>query len=247
MLNMGGPESKEQVPDYMKNMFLDRDLIRLPFLQNFLGPKIAMRRINEIWEKYEEIGSYSPTNYWVPKQGKLLEKKLDQLSPETAPHKCLASYRYIEPSSPSVIADLEDCEHPPENVIIFSQYPQYACCTAGSSLKHVAQSMQQLQRDNLDAELDYTRYSVIDGFHDHPLFVDTWVESIKKKIDEAEEKGFGRDDIEIVFSAHGMPVKNIERGDQYEKEIKNSINLVMKELVSRHGAYSELILYPLLA
>lgn len=138
-----------------------------------------------------------------------------------------------------LIADLEDAEEGeiPENVILFSQYPQYACCTTGSSLKHVAASLQELQRDNLDVQIDMSRYSVIDGFHDHPLFIDTWVENINKQIDNSLGKGYRAEDIQIVFSAHGMPVKNITRGDQYEVEIRNCIDLVMKELTSRIGAY----------
>ena len=31
MLNMGGPRNSEEVEDFLKNLFADRDIIKLPF------------------------------------------------------------------------------------------------------------------------------------------------------------------------------------------------------------------------
>ena len=55
MLNMGGPRNSGEVEDFLKNLFADRDIIRLP-VQSKLGPWIAKRRTPSIIEKYNEIG-----------------------------------------------------------------------------------------------------------------------------------------------------------------------------------------------
>lgn len=60
LLNMGGPQSKEEVHPYLKELFQDRELLKLPF-QKILGNFIAWRRTPKIHERYEEIGHYSPT------------------------------------------------------------------------------------------------------------------------------------------------------------------------------------------
>ena len=67
MLNMGGPRNAGEVQDFLTRLFLDRDIIKLPF-QSKLGPLIAKRRTPDIIKKYEEIGGGSPIFDWTTKQ-----------------------------------------------------------------------------------------------------------------------------------------------------------------------------------
>ena len=67
MLNMGGPKNSGEVKDFLTRLFLDRDIIKLPF-QSKLGPLIAKRRTPSIVEKYNEIGGGSPIFDWTTKQ-----------------------------------------------------------------------------------------------------------------------------------------------------------------------------------
>ena len=60
LLNMGGPQNKDEVHPYLKELFQDREILKLPF-QKVLGRYIAWRRTPNIQERYEEIGQYSPT------------------------------------------------------------------------------------------------------------------------------------------------------------------------------------------
>jgi len=50
-----------------------------------------------VQKKYSEIGGGSPILQWTNKQGELLCKKLDEISPETAPHKYYVAFRYVDP------------------------------------------------------------------------------------------------------------------------------------------------------
>ena len=81
-----------EVEQFLKNLFADREIIRLP-VQDKLGPWIAKRRTPSIIEKYNEIGGGSPIYDWTSKQGQLMCEKLDQLCPETAPHKPYVAFR----------------------------------------------------------------------------------------------------------------------------------------------------------
>ena len=71
LLNMGGPESAEEVHPYLKELFQDRELLRLP-AQKILGNFIAWRRTPFIQQRYEELGQYSPTRKIMEDQGKEL-------------------------------------------------------------------------------------------------------------------------------------------------------------------------------
>lgn len=134
MLNMGGPQTTDQVHDYLLRIMTDRDMIQLPF-QSKLGPWIAKRRTEEVQKKYNEIGGGSPILKWTKLQGELMCKQLDQISPETAPHKPYVGFRYVNPLTEDTLEQIE--KDAPERVVIFSQYPQYSCATSGSSFNSI--------------------------------------------------------------------------------------------------------------
>ena len=50
LLNMGGPESEEEVHPYLKELFQDKELLKLP-IQKILGNFIAWRRTPFIQKK----------------------------------------------------------------------------------------------------------------------------------------------------------------------------------------------------
>ena len=89
LLNMGGPQNPDEVHPYLKELFQDRELLKLPF-QKILGNFIAWRRTSKIKERYAEIGQYSPTLKLMEKQGELISRKLDEIHPESAPHVCVS-------------------------------------------------------------------------------------------------------------------------------------------------------------
>jgi len=106
MLNMGGPRKSDEVLDFLTRLFLDRDIIKLPF-QSMLGPIIAKRRTPSIIEKYNEIGGGSPIFEWTTKQGNLMCQLLDNISPETAPHKSYVGFRYANTLTEDAIEQME--------------------------------------------------------------------------------------------------------------------------------------------
>ena len=165
MLNMGGPKNSGEVKDFLTRLFLDRDIIKLPF-QSKLGPLIAKRRTPSIIEKYNEIGGGSPIFDWTTKQvgvhavlvqiysqnmstlqiaiwlqGDLMCKALDEVSPSTGPHKAYVGFRYAEPLTEDALEQME--ADGVERVVAFSQYPQYSCTTSGSSMTAIYQHYAQ--------------------------------------------------------------------------------------------------------
>ena len=81
MLNMGGPKKAEEVQPFLTRLFLDRDIIKLPWQQK-LGPFIAKRRTPSIIEKYKEIGGGSPIFDWTTKQVRTSKPFQRRQSPE---------------------------------------------------------------------------------------------------------------------------------------------------------------------
>ncbi|KYQ88485.1 ferrochelatase [Tieghemostelium lacteum] len=230
MLNLGGPSNKEEVEPFLNRLFSDRDIIKLPF-QSIAGPLIAKRRAPAVEKLYEAIGGGSPIRQWTEKQGLLLEKLMDDISPETAPHKHYIGFRYSHPLIDETIHKMK--EDNVKRVIAFSQYPQYSCSTTGSSLNNLWKTLEELKME------DTFKWSIIDRWFSHVGFIKALNKKITEGIDTFKEKlakidnsseTFLQNKPVLVFSAHSLPMKNVERGDPYPHEVNATVNKVMESL-----------------
>ncbi|XP_017878865.1 ferrochelatase, mitochondrial [Ceratina calcarata] len=219
MLNMGGPSSIAEVPEYLLRIMTDRDMIQLPF-QSKLGPLIAQSRAPKVQKKYEEIGGKSPILDWTNKQGELLCEQLDKVSPETAPHKHYVAFRYAKPLTSNTLENME--KDGVERTVLFSQYPQYCCATSGSSFIEIYKYYKNRQ---LPSNM---KWSVIDRWATHPLLIETIADRIKEQLVQFPEDI--RNDVIILFSAHSLPLQAVSRGDAYASEVASTVSLVMEKL-----------------
>ncbi|XP_028174127.1 ferrochelatase, mitochondrial isoform X2 [Ostrinia furnacalis] len=219
MLNMGGPQTTDQVGDYLHRIMTDRDMIQLP-VQSRLGPWIASRRTEEVKKKYNEIGGGSPILKWTNTQGRLLTKALDQMMPETAPHKHYVAFRYVPPFTEDAFTEIE--RDGVDRAVIFSQYPQYSCATTGSSLNAIADFYKNRQVP------PSIKFSMIERWPTHPLLARVFADRIAEKLDKFDDRI--RDDVLIMFTAHSLPLKAVSRGDTYPHEVAATVAATMTEL-----------------
>ncbi|KAK7475732.1 hypothetical protein BaRGS_00033004 [Batillaria attramentaria] len=224
MLNLGGPEKAEDVHDFLLRLFLDKDLIPLP-AQSRLAPVIAKRRTPRIIEQYQKIGGGSPIKKWTEIQGQGMVELLDRISPETAPHKFYIGFRYANPLTEDTIQQME--EDGVERAVAFTQYPQYSCSTTGSSLNAIYRHYAKHGASNNMV------WSVIDRWPTHPLLVKAFADSIRDELARFPEED--RDDVVILFSAHSLPLKVVNRGDPYPLEVGATVQRVMEELGNTHA------------
>ncbi|KAJ1501068.1 ferrochelatase hem15 [Coelomomyces lativittatus] len=162
LMNMGGPGHLDEVYPFLHRLFSDQDIIQLPF-QRHVAPLLAKRRTPKIQGQYASIGGKSPIRMWTEKQGHLLTTLLDQMSPETAPHRPFIGFRYAHPLTEEAIQEMK--KQGIRRAVAFSQYPQYSCATTGSSLNELHR-----QLTLLDPEKSIT-WSVLDRWPTHPGFV----------------------------------------------------------------------------
>lgn len=219
MMNMGGPQHTDEVHEYLRRIMTDRDMIQLP-VQSALGPLIAKRRAPEVSKKYAEIGGGSPILKWTNLQGQKLCKKLDEISPETGPHRHYVAFRYADPLTEVTMQEIE--RDNAERVVLFSQYPHYSCATSGSSFNAIYTHYTKNQvKSNV-------RWSIIDRWSTHPLLAQTFAANIRNELALFPENI--QKDVVILFSAHSLPLKAVNRGDAYPSEVGATVQLVMDEL-----------------
>lgn len=96
-----------------------------------------------------------------------MAKLLDELHPETAPHKAYVAFRYVRPLTEETARQMK--ADGVKRAIAFTQYPQYSCSTTGSSLN-------ELYRRGKAAETGHdVEWSVIDRWGTHPGFIEVRV------------------------------------------------------------------------
>lgn len=96
---------------------------------------------------------------------------LDELSPETAPHKAYVAFRYANPKTETCLEEMK--RDGVKRAIAFTQYPQYSCSTTGSSLNELYRQVgEAAPKGKETAAEDDIQWSVIDRWGVHPGFVD---------------------------------------------------------------------------
>lgn len=233
-MNMGGPATTDEVGDFLSRLFSDGDLIPLGRLQNYLGPLISRRRTPKIQKQYADIGGGSPIRKWSEYQCEEMCKILDQISPETAPHKPYVAFRYANPLTEHMYDQmLKDGfgNGKGGRAVAFTQYPQYSCSTTGSSLNELWKWRNRLEGKRATGEMHppgSVTWSVIDRWQTHPGLIEAFAQNIEAQLKTYPEER--RKNAVILFSAHSLPMSVVNRGDPYPAEVAATVHAVMTRL-----------------
>lgn len=94
-----------------------------------------------------------------------MAKLLDELSPETAPHKPYVAFRYARPLTEDCLEEMR--RDGIRKAIAFTQYPQYSCSTTGSSINELYRKLKTPSPGHEPIE-----WSVIDRWPTHPGLIE---------------------------------------------------------------------------
>lgn len=219
LLNLGGPKTLDEVEPFLLRLFADREIIQLP-VQDLLGPFIARRRAPKVRTLYDAIGGGSPILHWTETQGRAMCARLDRLSPATAPHRFYVAFRYTAPFSDDAVRAMH--RDGITRAVAFTQYPHWSCATTGSSLNELWRA---LDRTGLR---DQFQWSVIDRWPVHEGFVAAMAEATAEAL--ATVPAAQRDTTPILFSAHSLPLRVVDRGDAYPAEVGATAMAIMQRL-----------------
>ena len=194
LFNLGGPDKLENVEPFLFNLFNDPAILNLPTLLRFpLAKLISNRRAPTAKKIYEELGGSSPILQLTLDQSKALESKLNKVDEENE-YKCFVVMRCWHPRAEEVIKDVITFN--PGEVVLLPLYPQFSAATSGSSIK---------EWNDICKKNSYrTKTSTICCYPTDNYFIKSHVDEISKKIIDL-------DNFKLIFSAHGLPEKNIKK------------------------------------
>ena len=218
LFNLGGPDSLDAIEPFLFNLFSDRDIFKLPFGQKAFAKFISSRRAPKVAKEYKMIGGKSPINMWTEEQRQILQKLLRFYHKELDVYTAM---RYWKPLTQETVDKIEDRDY--DKIILLPLYPHYSITTTGSSYN---EWMRHYSGDK----------KLITLIKSYPTQY-KYVAAINQRIDETLEKfpEAIRGNVQLVFSAHGTPVSLVKKGDPYSKQIKETVNAVMKARKNSHA------------
>ena len=212
LFQLGGPDSLQAVEPFLLNLFLDPDIIPmgpLGFLRRPLAKLISSRRSIPVAGKYAEIGRRSPIGLLTERQRVRL---VDAVSPYIDPV-AVTAMRYWHPMTAEAVDTLRKAA-PLDEIVLLPLYPHFSYATTLSSLKE----WQRVYGKSNGGP----RVSTVGQFYNHPRYVQAVVQRIGSVLRQFPDSSR----IHLVFSAHGLPVSLVEKGDPYPKQIEETVRLV---------------------
>lgn len=211
LFQLGGPDRLEAIEPFLYNLFCDPDIIDFPFARigrKPLAKLISTTRARKVQHHYATIGGCSPIRHFTEQQARALQAELRAVGVDAH---CFVAMRYWHPFTDEAIEELRAAEC--DEVVLLPLYPQYSSTTTGSSLNEWRRQF----HGNLPVHC-------IGAFYRNTIYVDSLVE----KIDEALARFPEAERVEIVFSAHSVPLAVIEKGDPYQRQIEETVKLLMQ-------------------
>lgn len=210
-VNMGGPETTDQIKPYLRSIFSDRAIIKFPLgflLQKPFARLISTLRAPKVAARYRLIGGGSPLLRY---DRKLAQEVRETLIAEFPNLRTYVGMRYIEPLIDTQLQQAinDGCRH----LIVIPMYPHYCLATTGTALDVIAEF--------LSAHSDAISIDVMEHWHNcggYIALLRTRIEQALGQVDPAVKT-------QLLFSAHSIPESIRRGGDPYVEQIVHTCQL----------------------
>jgi ferrochelatase len=214
-LNLGGPDSLDDVEPFLRRLLGDPDVVQLPWpFRQLLARRVARRRRPEAQANYAQIGGRSPIREETTAQVAAVAAELGRRGVAVRPVVAMAAWH---PLAEEAVADLR--AHRVARAVALPLYPHKSRTTTGSSLG-------QLEKASVEA--GGPEIAAVERYPDAEGYLRAVVERIEEAVATLPREL--RDKAPVLFSAHGLPEAYIKRGDPYLDDIRITVEAVSRRL-----------------
>ncbi len=203
LMNLGGPRNLAEVEPYLYELFADPLVVSAPFgpFRPLFAKLISRLRAPSSAEKYQLIGGRSPLVEGTEAQARALQAALGD---DYTVHLAM---RCGHPNTGEGIR--EALAAGAERAVSLPLYPQFANATTTSSLREMRRLWPR-EKPLLE----------VCSYPDHPRYLEASAATLREAI--AKVRPENRDKLLVVFSAHGLPMSQVRKGDPYPGEVEAS-------------------------
>ncbi len=216
LVNFGGPDNLKSVKPFLYNLFSDPTVLNFPLAFLYRKPLawlISNMRNKASSEMYEKVGSISPL---IPITYLQAEKLQNLFRKNELPIDIFIGFRYCKPFIENALTEISSGNY--ERLIILPLYPQYSYTTTGS----VQLVLDKWLKKN---SLNNTKLHFIKEWYKDEDYIESYTQLINNSLSNLDLRS-----TEIIFSAHSIPVFNIENGDPYQNHVAETVNLIIEKL-----------------
>lgn len=213
LFNLGAPDHPEAVRPYLRNLFNDPAILRVPsFVRAVLGRWIARSRYEPAEENYARLGGRSPLLDLTRAQATALTAALPEFLV-----RCFIAMRYWHPTSDAAARAVSAWR--PDRVLLLPLYPQYSSTTGGSAFMAWREAAAR-------AGLAASTHAVC-CYPAETGYVSAVTEMAKSLYGSKRRELPQSVPLRILFSAHGLPKAIVRAGDPYEWQIQQTVAAIL--------------------
>lgn len=223
LLQLGGPDTLADVRPFLYNFFCDLLADNVPrVLIKPLAWLIATLRAPYSRALYASIGGGSPIRAQTQAQADALGQELRRRGRAWPVYVAMRNWR---PDTASMLAQARRDEI--THLVALPLYPQYSFATTRSSVDEL--------RRVCASSGDPFVVRVIEEHCDEPSYVAAVARVTRRALADVHAPASA---VHLIFSAHGLPVSYIEKGDPYLDHVKRTMSAVLQSV--RHDGPTHL-------
>ena len=221
LLNLGGPETLDDVEEYLRNIFSDPYILELPFglgwLRGTLARRIARKRAPESRENYAKIGGGSPLNARTKEQASALEAELVRRGIGAKVFFAQRAWkpRAQEAAKAFVAAGVK-------RGVVLPLYPQFARATTQSAFEDWDDAWRSTGNGNAS-------WMRVRSYPTEARYIEAIAADLRAAIEAVPPER--RATTAIFFSAHGLPLRAARHPQEtYPQEVRATVDAVIAAL-----------------
>jgi protoporphyrin/coproporphyrin ferrochelatase len=181
-----------------------------PFLRNIRGGRgFSPKLLEEITDRYRQIGGRSPILEISQRQAAALERELaaDGSNPRV--------YLGMRNWHPFIRETMQQIKRDGiTHLIAMCLAPQNSRMSVGLYFQHVKDAEKEV---GIDAPITF-----IESWHDEPLLIDAFADKLRAALAQFSPA----DAPEVIFTAHSLPEKILTDGDPYDRQTRETATAV---------------------
>lgn len=201
LLAFGGADSPEAIEPFMTNLMGGRKP----------SPELVVR----IKQRYQLIGGRSPLPLITRLQADALENYLND---SDANFKVVVGMRYWHPFIDEALDEL--IQAGVKKAVAVSLAPFNSRVSTGT---YEAELKRVLAEKSAGPEVVFAG-----GWYNHPMFTNAVADKVEETFRQIPEERWK--EVQVIFSAHSLPVAHINEGDPYVQEFEAAVAGVVREL-----------------
>jgi ferrochelatase len=177
--------------------------------------------LEEIRHNYEQIGGKSPLLENTRKQVAAVQAQLDP-----ARFRCYLAMRHWAPWIEEVVGQMLD--DGATHAISLVLAPHYSKLSIARYQEKIA--------DGLAMHRGHINFAHIESYHDAPQYIAALANRVQEGVSRWPRGQ--QDQVHIVFSAHSLPARILKMGDPYDRQLRETAQLVASQAGLRPGQWS---------